>query len=102
MFRLGGRANVSPRVLVIEELVTPGIIERRLVRTHSRVDRRDSSTHDLSRCNAMLVFPVNSGVECIGAVSILPIGTKIASDDGEFALPLVLDPLHRGVHGRKR
>src|SRR5579863_4521029 len=47
----------------------------------------------------MLVFPVNSGMNGIGAVSVLPIRTEVASDHWKIALPLMLDPLHRRVHG---
>src|ERR1700722_13795122 len=49
----------------------------------------------------MLVFPVNGGVRSIGSVSILPIRTEVASDHGKITFPLVLDPLHRGMDGRK-
>src|SRR5581483_9061642 len=66
---LGGGADVGPGVLVVNELVVPGVGEHARIGTNARVERFGSGAHGFSSCDAVLVLAMNRGMRGVGAVA---------------------------------
>src|SRR4029077_14305347 len=101
MFGLSGRANIGPRVLVVEQLVPPRVLKLALVWSHLWVKARRRRAHHLGGRNAVLVFTVYCSMCGVRTVPVFPVRAKVTSVDRDLAVPLLLDPCHRRLHGRE-